>query len=560
MSNNLLNSPEQTISTFILKFLPKYGINSVLVLGTEYVQELGEIPILRFTNDTDFVLWTSLINQIMLCVCFLENKNVLFEIQRLSQVLEFKVHTKIVLVTEFGNTTEILELCWSYMLVNAVVIQKKSQDILRIFKYQPFPTFQVYESENSDHFPNKLHNLFGHLASFALSFDPPRKFKYFYKNKRLIGGYIWHFIETYCKKINVSLYEKVDYDELNKNPYQVRILAANGSLDFAPEVSTMQPYPNQTFFLEYITPRQIVPIITESEKLWYLFMPLNFHCWMFIIFSTIAFVILTSVASKIVYKQFEIIKNVLICIRLQLGQQSIPHTNFKKWIRLLLVPSLISGLFVNAAYNGLLGSFLTKVLPGKQINNFHNLRDYKMKMMVIQEEFDLSSGKWKPNMTQFSDVFTIERYETVIRHRDILNQSFGYIMPSDKWSFYRKMQQEKRNFIFREMRDDSFRYYMPMSVPVYRNSIYFENFQKYIVDVYSAGLTYKWRSDAIQEMSQGEILYKIGTRSIPGYEPLSLDYFSLQFFFLFSGFVVSLVAFCSEIFIFFVRDFSLRRV
>lgn len=540
--DNILNSTEESnLSIFINNILQKYEIYTLFLSGLGNFT--NNFPSLIFQNSSKFILLNVLINQLILIVSLIENGNISNTVEYLSDILQYNFHTKVIIVTKFENPTDILELCWSKHLINAVVYETNTNVA---FNYNPFPKFNVSKANIFDIFPNKFQNLFGYIASYALIFDPPRKFKYTYQDSRENGGYIWHVLDVFCESINLKLHEALDYDYVLEIGYNVTNVLRNMSIDFAP-VRSGKRFPDESYYLEYIYSIPIVPVIMESDKLWYLLKPLNISTWIFWITSSFLIVLLKSLVSKILIKKFDFITNLRICVRFQIYQQSVPGQYLKNKLRLMFVPSLFIGFFVNAAYNGLLGSFLTKPMPGRQINSFEDLIYYNMKMMVIKEEVDTGSSDWKRKVKYHDQIYQIERFATVAEHRDVLNTTFGYIMPSDKWQWYLKLQQFKQIFIFREMEDDQYRRFFPVSMPLDRNSIYRKAFDKYIVDAYSAGLNIIWRTKAILEMSKGNLLFDIQNNFNSDPSPLAIDYFPLQFYFLLCGFILSFIVFCFEL-------------
>lgn len=370
-----------SLTEFLEEAISNYEIHTILFSKFAYLPFFNNYPVMFLFFPTNFTHLNSLLNRQDLNAISVDLNNFASKIENLSRILLFNSDSKIVIITDSNIIEEILKYCWKLLLTNVSLIQERTS---QVFTYKPYPIFEVFELKNGKIFPEKLRNFHGLRVSFATIYDPPRKFKYFHKNERHNGGYCWHILKNFAKKLNVTIYEKFDYDVLNRNAFQIINLKDNGSIEFAP-VLTFKDYVNQSYFLEYFVSYQIVPVINTVDKLFYFLKPFKLSAWMSLISLFFFFTLILSSSTKILYSKWFLRENFSNSLKILIFQQTVPKSDIKPKLRLFFVPLLICGFLMVASYNSLLGSFLTKVISVKQINKFEDLKENKLKMMIVKK-------------------------------------------------------------------------------------------------------------------------------------------------------------------------------
>lgn len=386
-------------------------------------------------------------------------------------------------------------------------------------------------------------NFNGRKLSYAVVSDEPREFKYTFNNNTLNGGYVWHLVEEFARRRNLTLYESYDYEVLSKDPYQIVKLFENGSLDTAPSIFSGRSE-DRSYCLEYIVDTQIAPVIFENSKRWYFSKP--FHPWSLAIVICTIFLtaIITSAAHRVTGEDYIFIYNLNMTLRIFIGQPFKFH-HCKSGVCSLFIWAMGAGFLFNAMYTSQLSSFLTNNLPGKQIETFQDLWNRGLNFMVIQEEEGFN--KWEIGSEYVRLVKKSEPYNVVKLHREKLNSSFAYNLPTDKWEVLYLAQKIKNNVIFKEMSEKRLGLFVPMALPFNRSSILKKAFDKFVVDIYSAGLMIKWRRVAVFEMQQAGLLLELPRVSYSKERPLNLEYYYIIVIGLGLGWMTSIVAFYLEI-------------
>lgn len=163
------------------------------------------------------------------------------------------------------------------------------------------------------------------------------------------------------------------------------------------------------------------------------------------------------------------------------------------------------GFIVNTIYNAFLGSFLTTTIPGRQINHFQDLDRAHLKIMAIREELDMMDSIDATFREKYSKHFTPSDFKVVMRHRDTLNTSYGYVTPQDKWEYYfNQIQRFHNRYTFRVM--DEYVYKVALAFPIHENSIFKDAVNKHIHQMRETGVFSKWCKDALFEMMEADLV------------------------------------------------------
>lgn len=551
---NLIEVSQSANCVNILSLLKKcillFEFYSILTSGDrqDCLEELGAPLIQINLNDpVGIKLIETSINQLVLCIIFVGEDNFVSAIDNLSQVLQYNHDMKVILVIDTEDGTfveEALQLSWKKTLTNTVVFEKS---INQISMFHPYPTFRIFRNQ-SDFFPDKIRNMYGATITYALVYDPPRKFKYFIKNQRFNGGYAWHIFDEFAKRLNITTFEKYDYDVINKNVMDSVALFINGSVDFIPSLA-FHHYDNQSYFLEYFTSYQIVPVIKNIDKFWYILSIFSLKSWLGLGLLILIFTILLSIGHKIIFRKFDLFSNFRSSTRILFFQQSVNSRLFKPKISVIYGLSLFTNLIVVTTYHSSIGSSLTKFKDINQINDFEDLKLHNIKIMVSTEEVQMIKNGQIPSFIPAKyrkEVLTME-YMDLVKLWDSLNTSFAYVLPSDKWRMFHHAQKFKNHFIFRVMEDKSSRTYRPISLPFGKKSIYRSTFDRFLIWLYSAGLISKWEKESVIEMSKGNLLFRMDLQKPSTAKPLSLKYYLLPLYILGFCSLISCGLFVGEI-------------
>lgn len=517
-----------------------FKISSVLIINEkESISRDLQMPKIIIENGNYFQLFVTSIHTDILGVIFVTKYNFSNVIKNLSNTLIYYRGTKLIFVADSLDKeiiTKIFEKCWSNLLINAMIFLTSNS---KHYQYKSYPYFEIQEN-TKEIFPDKLQNLHGHPISFAVIHDPPRSFKYTFKNQEHYGGFAWRIFAEFTKKLNISKYTTYSYEYFYKDPYILLDLVQNGTVDFAPVVTFQNPG-NISYFLEYSRPYLIVPVLTEVNEVWYFFGPLNvwglFGIFLFIVY----FVLLLIVTNKIMFNKYDVLKNLGIAVKCFLLQQNINPKLIKNNIKFVYCFMLLANVLLVTKYNSLLGSTLTTFEKVDQVNTFDDLKRHNIQLMVIKSEFELMKAGKIPYYfpEKYKDEVISMDYMEYVKHRDFLNSSYAYVMPSDKWTIYSRAQRLRNKKIFRLMKNQNFRSYDPISFCFGKDSMYFSAFNSFLIRMYSTGLFDEWKINAVFEMAKGRILYKFPREGDKDFKPLSLQYYLLPLYILGTGLFVS---------------------
>ncbi|KAH8298556.1 hypothetical protein KR044_011026 [Drosophila immigrans] len=163
-------------------------------------------------------------------------------------------------------------------------------------------------------------------------------------------------------------------------------------------------------------------------------------------------------------------------------------------MRFLYVILFIMGLNCSNMYISKMASYLTSAPPPRQLNTLEDIIDANLRILVQSYEYDRlvrSPQLYTPRFMQQVDVVSAEVLQ---QHRDRMNATYGFFVPSDRWGFINMQQQHLKWPIFRltEICSGPFYHVYPMHLDSHLRSAH----QNFILISQQSGLRVHWKREA----------------------------------------------------------------
>ncbi|CAD7076998.1 unnamed protein product [Hermetia illucens] len=495
------------------------------------------------------------VNKNLISFVIVTNKSVDSVLETVRISLRRLHESRIIFLLDFDPSTEFIQMlanwCWTHRMINVIIsIEDASNGTTnkKLYSFNPFPTLTIEKlPEGSvfvDLFPNKVRDLKGYPIRTVLKYDHPRSFTYTnYKGEMAFGGYLSKTFYTWITTHNASIQVIDDGHRDILNRPQIINFLQNNTIDLAPHVLGLNvenvTLTSATFFG---TVRLIVPQSSPIAPHNYLLLPFDRNVWYLIVSMAIYATFIEGICGLFVYGKFDLGEafcNVLLCIMYQsLEPRSFKYRPFVA-IRgqLLILGFILTNLFL-----GLLSSFLTVVVYERQSNSFEDIDKSGVKLMLERMEFDyfVAFGIIPP---KFKHLFIFLNHEELMEQLRTLNNSYGYMIASDKYEMIHFIEKPLRRKIFHEV---------PINAPVawagmtIRDDAFFlDSFNKHITRTFDGGLNTKWISDIGHESIEAGIVKPTPTPQV-SYILINGEHLQLGLYCLIGGLALSLCCFLLE--------------
>ncbi|KAH8339949.1 hypothetical protein KR067_003335, partial [Drosophila pandora] len=491
-------------------------------------------PVLSFDRNQSIHLKNYINSKVLALVCLYENENDMLG-TLYSSLEEMRDTTTILFALSDEQIGRSFRECLGHKMLN--VLAFKGADRKIIYSYRVFPTFQIIRRNVTDiwtYFEPQLKNLGGRIVRALPDNIIPRTVAYRDANgNRKLAGYLFDFIKNYVSTINATL--QIVWDLMSgylTHFYRNFARALNGTLwvrwDLVPEDGT--PTHNVTLklltdglvdfplVLTTLTPEQFYPSYVSEISSWFLMVPVepdmppsslyfNLKGWRYFLGLMVILAFLLVNAHRIESGQGFF---TLQCghifgdhvLRAILSQSFVMPNTLSHSRTILYSLLMLAGLIVTTFYGTNLATLLVDPPPAYKILSYNDLRLTNGKIFISQQELPtLNESIGQDALNANIDVFEITP-STVefLTKRNELNTSYGYPVTNTLWPLLQLKQIKLHRPLFRKSHEISFMQFMPVTMPMARNSIYRDVFNRYLSHTLQSGLYDLWFRRSYSEL------------------------------------------------------------
>lgn len=424
---------------------------------------------------------------------------------------------------------------WKQQFINSLVM---FQDSSETYGCDPFPE-STYVNQ-TDWPTEKLMKVSSKLSRMNLKKkvldvpymdDKPRIFTTEQNGNKSskISGICFKLFEAFVEYNNGTL--RTHYIEKDRDHFRsidvVKDFLYNKSIELTPMVYADIDYSRlgSSYPLKLVDVCLVVPIKNEIPRFKYLIRPFKSEVW--ILFITSIFV--TGFGIYLLYgkKDLSLAFMDSFCNSLYLDYSGfLLHNDNLTKVSIYILLRIV-GFIISNYYNALMSSFLATTIFGDQLNTFQDLQKNKLNIMVRESEFeqlleakDIGNNKL-PNY--FINLLIVKRGEEVSRHRNGLNNSFGYVATTERWEYLNLQQEFANKKVFRWTKM-CFGQYL-LSYPMWFDSLYKDPINHFTLRVQSAGLYSHWRHNSFIDAVRHKEL-KIEFHSNKIFRPMGFNFFT----------------------------------
>ncbi|XP_034476081.1 uncharacterized protein LOC117783036 [Drosophila innubila] len=166
-------------------------------------------------------------------------------------------------------------------------------------------------------------------------------------------------------------------------------------------------------------------------------------------------------------------------------------------MRFLYLIFFIMGLNSSNMYISKMTSYLTTAPAPRQLNTVQDIINANLRILAQGYEYDRLLKSPELYTPRFMQQVEVVSPEVLQNHRDVLNRSFGYMVPSDRWDFINMQQSHLNspNFRLTDICSGPFYHVYPMHLDSHLRSSH----QNFILIAQQAGLEVHWKGQAFWE-------------------------------------------------------------
>ncbi|EDX03105.1 uncharacterized protein LOC6526188 [Drosophila yakuba] len=393
-----------------------------------------------------------------------------------------------------------LSYCVRQSMLHVELYFRNYRPSLILYTFQAFPSFELVKRRISGGqavqlFTHKLDNLRGHRLRVMPDLSPPNTF--FYRDARgddQITGYLWDFLATFAGSVNAGL----------------EVVRPSWRAGSASDSSYMLEYSAKGFIdvgltTTLITKRNLWGIHQYSYPLlisnWCTMLPVEQPLPTSDLFGRIVCPALAILLLLIILAARLLFTHLSCLTRLQNSRPA------------RIVPHLLALLLLTTCSAQLL-SLLIYPPYQDRIASFEDLLRGDRKILGIRSEFYDMDEAFR---ARYAGIFhLIDDPNELIDLRNHFNTTWAYTMPYLKWMVIKIQQRHFSKPVFRWSWDLCFCEFMPTSVVMAPDSIYWEPLKDFTFSVHQAGLMDHWIRKSFYDM------VKAGKMSIKDYSKLEI--------------------------------------
>ncbi|XP_017070104.2 uncharacterized protein LOC108107198 [Drosophila eugracilis] len=425
----------------------------------------------------------------------------------------------LLLVKSETNISRLFETCRSHHMLNVLALIGSNLEF--IYSYRAFPNIKLVRrriTQVSRFFEDQLKDLQGYPIATIPYNLLPRSVIYRDKDgRRQMTGYLTHFYRNFARTLNTSLrvcWDLVPEDETpshNVTAMQLR----DGLVDFPLVLTTLAPEPFYPSHVGEITS-------------WFLMLPVepdmptsslyfNLKGWRYFLGLMIILALLLANAHRLESGEGFL---TLRCgdifgdhvLRAILAQSFVMPNRLSFSRTLLYSLLMMAGLIVSTFYSANLATLLVHPPAAYKILSYADLRKTHGKILISQQELPtLNDSIGKEVLERNLDTFEITpSVVEFLTKRNELNNSFGYPVTNTLWPFLKLKQIKMQRPVFRKSNEISFKQFIPVTMPMARNSVYRDVFNRYLSRTLASGLYDLWFRRSYHELiAVGKLNYSV---------------------------------------------------
>ncbi|KAH8234298.1 hypothetical protein KR038_007212 [Drosophila bunnanda] len=432
------------------------------------------------------------------------------------------------------NITSLFEDCRSNQMLNVLALKDSNREF--IYSYRAFPHFKVVRRRLGQvrrYFKPHVGNLQGHpIATIPYSLVPRSVIYRDKEGRRQMTGYLTHFYTNFARSLNATLRVRWDLVPESEAPdHNVTSgLMRDGLVDFPMVLTTLAPEPFYPSYVAEITSWFLMLPVEPDMPLSSLYF--NLKGWPYFLGLMVVLALLLVNAQLLESGQgFFTLRcgnifadHVLRAILAQSFDMPIRRLFFSRTLLYSLL--MMAGLIVSTIYSANLATLLVDPPAAYKILSYEDLRRIHLKIFISQQELPtLSDSIGKDVLEANLDVFHVTTsIVEFLAKRNELNTSFGYPVTNTLWPFLQLKQIKMHRPAFRKSNEISFMPFMPVTMPMARNSIYRDAFNRYLSHTLASGLYDLWFKRSYHELiAIGKLNYSVDQAEPGGYHDLDWD-------------------------------------
>ncbi|KAH8269462.1 hypothetical protein KR018_003419, partial [Drosophila ironensis] len=528
VSLGLVLAQNESLKNILKSLSLELSFQSVLVLESSVQanecwqsNELDEnFAYLNFNEKQSHYLKDRVNTQILVLVCLnSEFQNDLMN-SLCENLMDMRGSPILLMVNLETNLSRLFEECRSSQMLNVLALRGRNREY--IYSFRAFPHFQVIQRtihQVTRFYEPQVSNLQGFpIATIPYNLLPRSVIYKDQQGNRQMGGYLAHFHRSFAKSLNASLLVRWDLVPEDETPNHnvTSKLMADGLVDFPLVLTTLAPEP---FYPSYVV----------EISSWFLMLPVepdmppsslyfNLKGWRYFLGLMVLLALLLVNAHRLESGEGYF---TLRCghifgdhvLRAILAQSFVMPSTLSHSRTILYSLLMLAGLIVSTFYSANLSTLLVDPPPAYRILSYNDLRRTHGKILISQQELPTLNESIGKTLDLNLDTFEItpSTVEFLVR-RNELNTSFGYPVTNTLWPLLQLKQIKLQRPLFRESKEIRFLHFMPVTMPMARNSVYRDIFNRYISHTLESGLYNLWFQRSYHELiAIGKLNYSLDT-------------------------------------------------
>ncbi|XP_054081263.1 uncharacterized protein LOC114803708 [Zeugodacus cucurbitae] len=480
------------------------------------------VPLIHF-NELSAIQLRQHFSTALLLVVYLEEslaaQSVLFK--ALVASLKHRTHANILFLINNVNTTascdqiylsQLFQFCWQSKMINVAALCADYKRTKQFYSYTHFPVFSLeYKSLSSLQlhdapvFPDRLRNLNGYRLPYIIGGADPRIIIYEYNGRRIVGGFVGHFLSSFSKKYNFTFYEPLPSPSNTKFAPSQDLIAAvrNNTAEISVALTFPNiPYDGFSYPYEHVNWCVWTPVeadIPNYDFFWIVFEGMTFAL-------ALGVVLLISFVLSCALWQHGNKPDILrffvhdACLRGVLSQPFRELARAPFVIRFIYLQICVLGILLTTSYNAYFATYWTSAPKVPPYRNFDDILYSHKKVYVFAPEYMELIAR-AADLRKYIPMFHVERdYHNYLATRDTFDTKYLYMIPTTKWRIYSEQQKVFTTPIFRMRTDLCFYHNIPMCFPIHTNSIFSIILRDMIFQTAQAGLTEYWMRGGFLEL------------------------------------------------------------
>ncbi|XP_016966957.1 uncharacterized protein LOC108035765 [Drosophila biarmipes] len=435
--------------------------------------------------------------------------------------------------------SQLLSFCLRQSMLHVELYFRNYNHPLFLYSFRAFPSFELARRRISggravEIFANKLANLQGHRLRVMPDLSPPNTFSYRdARGQSQVAGYLWEFMANFASRINAGL----------------EVVRPNWRAGGAAESSYMLKYTAQGLIDVGLTTTLI-----NTRNLWAIHQytyPILISRWCTMLpverplptadlFGRILCPALAVILMLVTIFAWLVLRNPS-CVLL-LGNPRLT----------LIVPRLLALLLLTTCSAQLLSLLISPPFH-ERITSFEDLLHGDQKILGIRSEFYDFDGAFR---ARYAGIFhLIDDPDELYDLRNHFNTTWAYTIAYVKWLVMNTQQRHFCKPVFRFSEDLCFIDFMPTSMVVAPESVYWEALKDFTFVASQAGLQKHWVRKSFYDMVRAGMMHIKDYSELVTLRPLNIADLQLVWRICGAAIVVAFAVFLGELLFFYGNVF-----